>query len=183
MGHIYTDQLNDTEFGISYDNSELLKLYRNVEVYCTPNDKLKWQYDHIEPTGCPDDDDGQNGSVSIPFSIETFTAETIYFDFGYNDDNSYNTIQLLWDDLPIMNSVQTWDVPPVDTQLSLSMMIANITNTAPKYKRMPNIESSSTNQFIYRPVSIETTSKLLCGDVRITYRMLPVPTTAVSIVA
>ena len=82
------------------------------------------------------------------------------------------------DDIQIMESIQTWGVPPVDRIRT----IANTTNTTMKYNRIYNIESS-TNRFIYRPVSSSASSSVFCGDVRITYCILPVSTTVVSIVA
>jgi hypothetical protein len=180
VGHLYTpDQVNDSVFDVSYSKGELLLLKRDVGIYHRNAEKQLLSYPNITETRCFNGTELEE-SILIPFSTNLFIAGSIYF--GWSDNGNDNTIRLSPDDMPIINSLLIWDTPPGDP-LPLSM-IANITNSNPKYHRMhiPGIEPS-TNRFIYRPVSAITTPYLLCGDVGITYRVIPVPNITVSIVA
>ena len=77
VGHLYTyDSLRDSEFGVSFDNGEILLLNRDVEVYYPElipggdHYEYKWQHNITLPTRCHDG--GQNGKELIPFSNKTF---------------------------------------------------------------------------------------------------------------
>jgi hypothetical protein len=193
VGYLYTpDQVMDAVFDVSYKNSDVLLLHRDVEVYSYPwkpdNYELQWN-SGITEAKCFDSTGRLIQPNMIPFSANSFIAGSIFFGWTYYDDvvttRKYDTIRLSPDDIPIVNSFLTWDTPLTDqvpvVPVPLSL-VTNMTSTVPKYHRIHGI-ASSTNQFIYRPVSDDTAPYWTCGDVRIAYRAIPVPNTAISVVA
>ena len=196
VGHLYTpDQVSDSVFSYSYDHGDLLLLNRDVEIYypkfipglAYSSDRYEYKWLH-DINGTCWYGGQEEYKLSIPFSVESYIAGSIYLGWNYSDGSNntnnssrYDTIRLWSEDIPIRNTFQTWNDAPPEKPRPITMA-TNITNTTLQYKRIYNIESS-TNRFIYRPKSFSTTTFLICGDVRITYSAIPVPATAVSIVA